>query len=118
MPGTSDHFLLICSTCIGALPLEDLRDALVDKLPGKYSIRTVACMAGCDRPTTVGFQAVGKAHYLFGDILTTQGIDALAEFAHQYRDSADGWTNATERPPELLKKTLSRLPCLNPEVLS
>ncbi|WP_377190936.1 DUF1636 family protein [Ruegeria meonggei] len=118
MPDTSDHFLLICSTCTGALTNDDLRGALTGKLPGGFAIRTVACMAGCDRPTTVGFQAVGKAQYLFGDIQTTQDMDALAAFALQYSNSADGWTNATDRPRGLMTKTLSRMPCLGSEVPS
>lgn len=67
-------------------------------------------MAGCARPTTVGFQAVGKAQYLFGGIQTSRDVEALAEFAHQYQNSADGWTNATDRPRALISKTLSRLP--------
>jgi ABC-type uncharacterized transport system YnjBCD ATPase subunit len=33
-----------------------------------FRIETVACMAGCERPLAVAFQAAGKATYLFGDI--------------------------------------------------
>ncbi|MFA3916295.1 DUF1636 family protein [Ruegeria hyattellae] len=59
---------------------------------------------------SVGFQAVGKAQYLFGDIESAEDIEALAEFAQQYHDSSDGWTRATDRPETLFTKTLSRLP--------
>ncbi|WP_254428627.1 DUF1636 family protein [Ruegeria atlantica] len=110
MPETPDHFLLICSTCTGALSVDVMRNALIGRLPTGFAVRTVTCMAGCARPTAVGFQAVGKAHYLFGDIETAEDVDALAEFAHQYRNFADGWTNATDRPQPLFTKTLSRLP--------
>lgn len=110
MPETPDHFLLICSTCTGALPVGVMRNALTGRLPTGFTVRTVTCMAGCARPTTVGFQAVGKAQYLFGDIETAEDVEALVEFAHQYCNVVDGWTNATDRPRPLFAKTLSRLP--------
>lgn len=115
MPNNPDHFLLICETCEGSDRAASLRDALEAKLPTGFGIRNVSCMAGCSRPTTVGFQALDKAQYLFGDIQTVQDVDALAQFAHQYHNSDDGWTNATNRPPALFEKTLSRLPPLKLE---
>ena len=115
MTDRSDHFILICTTCQGAEAATALRKALVEGLPADFAIRPVACMASCDRPTTVGLQAPGKAQYLFGDIQSDREIRALAEFAWQYRDSADGWTNATDRPAALYDKTLSRLPALTME---
>ncbi|WP_170418761.1 DUF1636 family protein [Ruegeria atlantica] len=112
MSNSPDHFLLICETCEGADQADSLRATLDGKLPAAFCIRKVSCMAGCGRPTTVGFQALGKAQYLFGGIQSVHDVDALADFAHQYRDSEDGWTNATQRPPALLEKTLARLPRL------
>ncbi|MBO9446813.1 DUF1636 family protein [Ruegeria sp. R14_0] len=105
-----DHFLLICETCEGDIRAEAMHQALAQKLPADFEIRRVNCMAGCERPTTVGFQAEGKAQYLFGDILSDQDVEALVEFAGQYRDTEDGWTNATQRPRALYDKTLARLP--------
>ncbi|MDA7966711.1 DUF1636 domain-containing protein [Ruegeria sp.] len=110
MHDDTDHFVLICSTCTGTASADAVQDRLTDKLPSGFAIRHVACMAGCAHPITVGFQAAGKAQYLFGDIQTTQEIEALADFAVQYRHSNDGWTNATDRPRALLTKTLSRMP--------
>ncbi|MFY2824300.1 DUF1636 family protein [Ruegeria sp. MALMAid1280] len=115
MSKTPDHFILICETCKGPENADALRNALAGSLPADFAVRTVACMAGCERPTTVGFQAVGKAQYLFGDIRTQRDITAVAEFARQYRHSADGWTNASDRPQPLFTKTLSRMPRLNVE---
>ncbi len=106
MSDAPDHFVLICATCNGTQPVEAMRDML----PKGIAIRTVDCMAGCDHPTTVGFQAIGKAQYLFGNIQTSDEIAALVEFAHQYQNSWDGWTNASDRPGPLYTKTLSRLP--------
>ncbi|SDW96180.1 Predicted metal-binding protein [Ruegeria halocynthiae] len=110
MQDMADHFILVCESCIGGQTTDDMRNALADKLPSGFVIRTASCMAGCDHPRTVGFQAIGKAQYLFGDIQTAHEVQALAEFAMQYRQSPDGWTNATDRPRALINKTLSRMP--------
>ncbi|WP_372573400.1 DUF1636 family protein [Ruegeria jejuensis] len=118
MPDTADHFLLICETCKGGPSVGSMRDMLANRLPKGFAIRAIDCMAGCDRPATVGFQANNKAQYLFGDIQTAQDIDALAQFAEQYRQSPDGWTNATDRPRPLLTKTLSRMPRIAQEAPS
>ncbi|MBE1284155.1 MAG: DUF1636 domain-containing protein [Rhodobacteraceae bacterium] len=74
-------------------------------------------MAGCERPVTVGFQAVGKASYLFGDIDLDDPADteALGRFAHQFLDSDTGWTRAVDRPAALYEKTLARMPALRIE---
>lgn len=69
-------------------------------------------MAGCDHPVAVGFQAPGKASYLFGRIETQADERALTDFAAQYQASATGWTSATDRPAALYEKTLARLPAL------
>lgn len=110
MPNISDHYLLVCATCKGADAAEQVTAELAHRLPDRFAIRAVNCMAGCERPTTIGFQAPGKAQYLFGDIATEQDLDAVAQFADQYFRSEDGWTNATDRPCALLTKTLSRMP--------
>lgn len=115
MPDKPDHFVLICATCTGMQPLGVMRSALAAALPDGFAIRNVDCMAGCAHPTTVGFQAIGKAHYLFGDIQTPSDIEALIAFASQYQNSADGWTKASERPVALYRKTLSRMPGISPE---
>ncbi|MEM9578083.1 MAG: DUF1636 domain-containing protein [Pseudomonadota bacterium] len=112
MTASSDHFLLICSRCQGKELAIALGDALAPRLPPGFTIRSVDCMAGCDHPISVGFQAIGKAQYLFGDIDHQGDVDALSAFAQQYKRSVDGWTNATDRPSALLDKTLARLPRL------
>ncbi len=112
MSDTVDHALLICSTCQAGRSVAAVKAGLAERLPRGFAVRTVDCMAGCAHPRTVGFQAVGKAQYLFGDIQTAQDVAALAAFAQQYFDSPDGWTNATDRPRALFNKTLSRLPGL------
>lgn len=109
----ADHTILICSKCVGAGEAAAMRRALTESMPAGYRFGAVDCMAGCDHPTTVGFQAPGKATYLFGGIESQAELSAIAAFAHQYRESETGWTSASNRPAALYKKTLARLPALN-----
>lgn len=115
---SSDHTLLICSKCRGGEAASALRASISEALPDRFAIRAVNCMAGCDFPNTVGFQAKGKATYLFGHIDGPEDVAALVEFAFQYRGSSDGWTCATDRPAALYEKTLARIPALRTGVSS
>ncbi len=110
-----DHFILICATCRGNEDAARVRAALSKDLPAGYGFRAVDCMAGCDHPMTVGFQAAGKASYLFGGIETADDVQALGRFAIQFRQSRTGWTSSTERPAALSDKTLARLPAFRSE---
>lgn len=112
MTSYPNHCVLICSTCQGTMTAETIQAALETRLPEGFETRLIACMAGCERATTVGFQAAGKAQYLFGDITTVNDLTALVEFATQFGDSKDGWTSASDRPPALFVKTLSRMPAM------
>lgn len=118
MPVTPDHFILICTTCKGTAAAKRMRADLVDHISERYALRAVACMAGCDRSVTVGFQAPEKTQYMFGDIETAADIEALARFSNQYLASETGWSKASERPEQLYGKTLARLPACKPEVMS
>ncbi|MEM7303427.1 MAG: DUF1636 domain-containing protein [Pseudomonadota bacterium] len=109
---SDNHTLLICSTCLGSTAASNLRATLADDLPAGYSIRAVDCMAGCDHPVTVGFQAPGKATYLFGGIKSAADIAGILAFTHQYQQSKTGWTSASDRPAALYEKTLARVPAL------
>ncbi|MEP2716324.1 DUF1636 domain-containing protein [Pseudophaeobacter sp.] len=115
MAQDTDHSLLICTTCRGASGANRLRAALAARLPYRIALRGVDCMAGCDRPITVGLQGPGKTQYLFGDIETEADIEAIASFARQFLHSTTGWSKASERPEPLFNKTLARLPAFNPE---
>lgn len=110
---SAEHTILICTTCRGVDEATKLRTKLTGDLPAGYSLRAVDCMAGCERPATVGFLAAGKATYLFGDIENARDIAAVGEFARQYHASGNGWTSATQRPEALYNKTLARLPALS-----
>ena len=92
-----------------------LRKALAKASPSSathFEVAGVACMAGCDRPCTVAYRANEKATYLFGDIDPETDMDDLVAFAHHYRDLADGWCNAGERPGKLRRTALARIPAM------
>lgn len=78
----------------------------------RFEICEAACMAGCERPCTVAYQAAGKTSYLFGGIDPVADLRPLLQFAAQYAASADGWTREAERPAGLRGKILARLPTL------
>lgn len=99
------------TTSPGARLISRLQKVLDQKpCSGTFELSGVECMAGCNRPCTVAYQADGKAGYLFGDIDPDGSLDALVRFAHQYAQLETGWCNATERPIALLNKTLARIP--------
>lgn len=114
------HRITVCSTCRNRESREQpgaaLAVALEQELAGAgleaFDVSVVACMAGCDRPCAVAYQAEGKASYLFGDISPARDMEALLAFARQYLELADGWCSSIQRPEGLKGKTVARMPAL------
>ena len=114
--------IIVCTLCrdpaTGVRSGEDLCADLAARLKThdepalalRYAVEGVACMAGCERPLTVAFQADGKASYLFGSIDARADAADLIEFARLYSSLADGWCNSGQRPVGLAGKTLARIP--------
>jgi predicted metal-binding protein len=112
------HHIHVCTAC---------RDRETDDLPGAaliaalrtgraacglsdaFPVSGINCMAGCARPCTVGFQADGKAAWLFGDVTGADVPDVVA-FAQLYAALPDGWCRSTERPGKLSQSALARIP--------
>ncbi|MGE6785652.1 DUF1636 family protein [Ensifer adhaerens] len=120
-PTSRQHKITICTDCRftgapcapGAELFKRLNGsiaALGAPLDRDFSIAGTACMAACTRPCTIGFQATGKATYLFGDVSPEEDIDDLVSFAATYAARGDGMTRAAERPRGLKGKTLARIP--------
>ncbi len=114
------HHVFVCTACRdagaddlpGATLLQTLREAFdACGLSGTFIISPVRCMAGCARPSTVGFAANGKAAWLFGDIGPADCTDIVA-FAGFYASLHDGWCSSTDRPGKLSRSALARIPCL------
>lgn len=114
--GDFRHSISVCTRCLMAqgqpgLRLQRTLRVLMDAgLAETFSIDGIACMAGCDRPVTVGFSAVGKASYLFGDIDADSDAGHLLEFARLYFSLADGWCSERHRPVGLAGKIIARVP--------
>ena len=115
------HQISVCTVCRpkgqnekpGMGTITKLRELLAQidpELTGTFKVSGVACMAGCDRPCTVGFHASDKATYLFGDIDGEDDLASLVTFAALYACLHDGWCSSVDRPSRLRKKTLARVP--------
>ena len=121
MSRTNPHKISVCISCKhkgtacqpGYELIAKLREAIDSAgaaIPEDFEISGVACMAGCDRPCTVGYHSSRKATYLFGDIDPDTDIEDLVSFARQYAHLHDGWCSAFDRPGKLKKSTLARVP--------
>ena len=110
------HTIHVCTRCRGGngqpglLLLGRLQDLLAARTTCDLVLGGVGCMAGCDRPLTVGFSAPGKASYLFGDIDPDLHAQALLEFADLYTSLLGGWCNEGQRPAGLAGKIIARIP--------
>ena len=94
----------------GARLQRALRALMDAELAETFLIDGIPCMAGCDRPLTVGFSAVGKASYLFGGVDADRDAEHLLEFARLYSSLADGWCSERHRPVGLAGKIIARIP--------
>lgn len=111
------YAIIVCSRCrspiAGALAAQELIAELRARpAAAGFTIETVACMAGCDRPLAVAFTAPGKASFLFGDIEPQRDADALLNFGDLYAGLDNGWCNEGQRPAGLKGKILARIPAL------
>ncbi|SIQ96434.1 Predicted metal-binding protein [Rhizobium sp. RU20A] len=91
----------------GARLLDRLAAAVADH---GIRVQPTACLAGCDRPLTIGISAPGRASYLFGNIDPETDLPALMDFAALYRTAPGGWTNEGQRPLGLRGKIIARIP--------
>ncbi len=123
MGHTPVHKIFICTSCKlkghtcrpGLELITHLRaalDAAGPALADDFAISGVACMAGCDTPCTVGYQASKRAAYLFGNIDPAQDIDELVAFAKTYQRFEDGWFSGKIYPEKLRNNTLARVPSM------
>jgi predicted metal-binding protein len=100
-------------------PGADLQKALQAALHGApnlcaidFEISAVDCMTGSKSPCTLGFQATGKASYLFGNIDLNAGIAAVVSFAALYQNLPYGWCGDRLYPRKLRLSTLARIPAM------
>ncbi len=83
----------------------------------EFSVRSVECMSACSHPCAVAFTGKDKHTYLFGDLsLDPETFMATAiailDCASKYYHSDDGLLPWAERPEQLKKGVLARIPPL------
>jgi len=114
------HHIHVCTTCRDREADDLTGDALILALRAglaacglsdAFAVSGVKCMAGCARPCTVGFQADGKAAWLFGDLTPANVFDLIA-FAQLYAALPDGWCRSIERPSKLSQTAIARIPAI------
>jgi predicted metal-binding protein len=113
--------ILVCTLCQpqaapvppGPALIARLRAALDSALTGhSHEVTGVECLAACDHPCAIAWQAPGKATWLFGGIDPERDLADLTAFAALYQRLDDGWCRAAERPGRLAQAALARIPAL------
>ncbi len=105
----SEITLTVCASCVLGQSgfAERLRAALPEE--PRATVRTVECMSGCPRPSTLAVRAPGKTAYLFGD-LTESDMDLILTFLPLYADSSDGTFADARVIGDLRFKAIARIP--------
>lgn len=122
----ANHTLFVCTTCAsvwkdrkrvgtsgGQLLLNQLTELYQNwELQEEFSLQAVECMSACDRPCVVTFAAAGKFTYIFGNLAVDGSASAVLECASQYYAKVDGLLPWSERPEQLKKGIVAKIPPL------
>jgi predicted metal-binding protein len=105
----SEITLTVCASC--ALGQSGFAERLRAALPDapRATVRTVECMSGCPRPSTLAVRAPGKTAYLFGD-LSEADLPLILAFVPLYADSPDGTFTDARVIGDLRLKAIARIP--------
>ncbi|TBW35234.1 DUF1636 domain-containing protein [Siculibacillus lacustris] len=76
---------------------------------GAVRIVPVECLSVCKRPVTIGFSALGKWTYLYGDF-GADTAEAILDTAALYGTAADGLIPWKTRPDAFKKGVVARIP--------
>lgn len=110
----------VCITCRsadGAVVGPDLLGALNAAMAerdvaaaGAVVVRPVQCLGVCKRPATVAVTSPDGYAFLFGDLQTGSGAEALTSFVASYRAADYGLVPWRERAEVLRKGMVARVP--------
>jgi predicted metal-binding protein len=124
------HTIFVCQSCAGTwqdgrqvgnsggylLHQELTTQAQAWPLAAEFHIKGVKCMGACDRPCAIALAAPGKSTYLFGDLNRGESLAATAqsilECADLYHHKTDGTMAWSERPDQLKKGLVGRIPSI------
>lgn len=91
--------------------LEAERQRLAEAGIGLSEVR---CLSGCKRACTALLTGAGKWSYVLCEVDPETAAGDLVDYAERYAASADGQVAWRERPESLRRKTLARIPPLEP----
>ena len=111
--------LHVCSTCRagtsadgeerpGALLLRALQ-TLNETASGALDLRSISCLAACDRGCTAAISMPGKFNYLLGGLSPETAADVF-DYAQRYGASATGLVLPSRRASSLRHAILGRFP--------
>ena len=104
-----------CKAADGAVVGPAMLDAVTAALDARdvdVMVRPVQCLSVCKRPTTVAVTSQDGYTFLFGDLLTETGPDAVASFVQSYQKADYGLVPWRERADVLRKGMVARVPPL------
>ncbi|QUS41063.1 DUF1636 domain-containing protein [Tardiphaga alba] len=104
-----------CKAADGAVVGPAMLDAVtaaLDERDVAVMVRPVQCLSVCKRPTTVAVTSQDGYTFLFGDLVTDTGPDAVASFVQSYQKSDYGLVPWRERADVLRKGMVARVPPL------
>jgi len=126
---SSDHLsargvrIYICTTCDGGKAAhierktagQHLFDQVTEACRQQADIEVVSveCLAVCERPVTVAYQAPEKWSYILGDVDPIRDADDVLAAAQAIASSVSGIPPMSERPQFFLYGVISRLPPAN-----
>jgi predicted metal-binding protein len=105
--------LQVCTAC-GAQ--DDAGRRLYDALLARSAefpeidVRPVDCLAVCERPVTLAFQAAGGWTYIIGDADPVRDLDDILAAARAVAASPHGIPAMDDRPPFFRKGVIARVP--------
>ena len=111
--------LHVCSTCRagmsdnaeerpGALLFRALQ-TLNETASGALDLRSISCLAACDRGCTAAISMPGKFNYLLGGLSPETAADVF-DYAHRYGASPTGLVLPSRRAESLRHAILGRFP--------
>lgn len=123
----ANHTLFVCTTCasvwkdgkrVGISGGETLLNQLTElyqnwELQEEFSLQAVECMSACSSPCVVTFAAAGKFTYIFGNLAVDGSASAVLECASQYYAKINGLLPWSERPEQLKKGIVAKIPPLS-----
>jgi predicted metal-binding protein len=110
--------IYVCVTCRGGKPLdlvpvpgEVLAAATARAAEGTgIAVRSVRCLANCNRGLSAALRRDGAWTYVFGDLDPSDGAAALIDGARLFAAAADGLLPWRGRPDALKRGLVARTP--------